>query len=187
MSKASRDKGARADRSRVGKRSRDKGARFECEIVRRLRGIGIEGIYTTRSLQARRHNDSDIEGTGWHIECGSGAWMNPRRKLEQAERAEQARGGSRPSVAIVREKSSRSITATTRLCCVCISCDAADDLDVVTMDFDDWARRVVREDLIGIVKRLGVDPSGETSDAPCFVADVLRDAVVRGQREEGGR
>ena len=55
---------------------------------------------------------------------------------------------------------------------------------------DDWVVTMTLDDLIGIARRLGVDPSGETSDAPCFVADVLRDAVVRGQRagehREGG-
>ena len=132
------------DRSTLGRRSRNKGAHFECEIVRLLKDAGITGIYTTRSRQSRRDDSPDIDGTLWAIECGTGKAVKPLAKLEQAEAAAVARGDDRPCVAICRKYGSRSITATTRLCCICRDCDDEDNMDPVTVSVETWVKYLVR-------------------------------------------
>ena len=145
----------------MGRPSLDKGKRGEREVAAILRAAGFDAV--RRGWQSRAGSDDpDVIGLpGFWIEVGLGRTIKPRAKLAQAVEASAGKHGVVP-VAVTRG-ARRS---------------------------DEWVVTMTLFDLIGIARRLGVDPSGETSDAPCFVADVLRDAVVRGQRagehREGG-
>lgn len=106
-------------RVRAGKRAREIGKEFERLIARKVRMFfaGEDWVEKVRrSDQTHRAHLSDV--TGWPgiwCECEHAAGSNPLKKLEQAEADLRKKGGEGIPVAVVREKGSRSITATLRL------------------------------------------------------------------------
>lgn len=94
------------DRKKLGKRSRNKGKIWERTVVKLLKPIFGEKVH-------RGHQDArggvaagegcDVECTPFWCETKHGSAVSPMAALRQCREAQQARGDTRPPVAIVKD------------------------------------------------------------------------------------
>lgn len=93
----------------MGKTSRRKGSAWQAELARRWRDSGLfPGAQSTQGEQVRTlrgctaYRPPDVEGTPLAVEAKHEKRANPIAALKQAEAEADARGDTRPAVAVVR-------------------------------------------------------------------------------------
>lgn len=98
-----------------GRTSRSKGVRWQSDLARRWRELGLypDAASTqgeqTRSGRGLGKTPPDVEGTPWWVEAKHTRAVNPVGALRQAEKERRAAGDERPCLAVVRPNGDRLV------------------------------------------------------------------------------